>query len=42
MLVIMLQRYISLGDIDVSSDMFLFKPALKSKSGLNLIKKNNI
>lgn len=36
----MLQRYISLGDIDVSSDMFLFKPAFKSKSGLNLIHKN--
>lgn len=36
----MLQRYISLGNIDIFSDHFLFKSVFKSKDGLKLIYKN--
>ena len=36
----MLQRYISLGNIDIFSDHFLFKSVFKSKEGLKLIYKN--
>lgn len=38
--VLMLQRYISLGNIDIFSDHFLFKSVFKSKEGLKLIYKN--
>ena len=36
----MLQRYISLAIIDLSSDLFLFKPIYRSKSVCKLIFKN--
>lgn len=36
----MLQRYISLGKVDISSDHYLFKSAFKSKDGLKLIYKD--